>query len=84
MRRGPRQILHTRSDVEEDLGATMKSLRELKREYERQVVSLTLAQNGGSQRRSAAALGMSQRGLQKAIARHSLHETLAAISPRAS
>jgi len=81
MRRDPRQILHTRTDVEEDLGSTMKSLRELKREYERQVVSLTLVQNGGNQRRSAASLGMSQRGLQKAIARHSL---LATAASRAS
>jgi transcriptional regulator with GAF, ATPase, and Fis domain len=73
--------LHTRSVNEDDLRTpTMKTLRDLRREYERRIVEMTLAQNGGNQRRAAAALGITQRGLQKAIARHQIVGT----APRAA
>jgi transcriptional regulator with PAS, ATPase and Fis domain len=58
----------------------MKTIRDLRRDYEKRVVEMTLTANGGNQRRAAAALGISQRCLQKAIARHQIVGT----APRAA
>lgn len=49
-----------------------KTLRILVREYERLIVTQTLSRNGDNRRRTAEALGISLRGLEKILARHGL------------
>lgn len=49
-----------------------KSLPELMRAYERQIVVSTLARNNGNYDMTAAALGITRRALDKVLARHSI------------
>jgi DNA-binding NtrC family response regulator len=49
-----------------------KSLRELVAAYERMVVSQTLLRNGGDKGKTAVALGVTRRGLDKLLIRHRL------------
>ena len=49
-----------------------KSLKELVRAYERMIIERTLAANGYDRAKAATALGLTMRGLEKALSRHGL------------
>lgn len=49
-----------------------KPLRQLMRDYERQIVVQTLARNGGNYDTTASALGITRRALEKVLERHGL------------
>lgn len=49
-----------------------KDLAALLRDYERMIVERTLNANGRNRRKTALALGLSLRGLEKLLARHGL------------
>ncbi len=49
-----------------------KGLKELLADYEKTIVSQTLARNGGDKARTAVALQISRRALDKMVARHRL------------
>ncbi len=49
-----------------------KDLEALLKDYERMIVERTLAANGRNRRKTALALGISLRGLEKLLARHGL------------
>lgn len=50
----------------------MKNLLQLVTEYERMIVERTLIANGRNRKKTAQALGITQRGLEKLLARHGL------------
>lgn len=49
-----------------------KTLKDLKRDYERGVVTTTLAKNGGDHHKTSQALGITKRALEKILVRHHL------------
>lgn len=49
-----------------------KGLRDLLREYERMIIMRTLAANGNDKAKTASALRMTRRALDKALERHRL------------